>query len=275
MKLILKIIVALAVLLSVTIIAFNIWGLLTLGSITPDPNAQRDNNANRVVLVSGATGSVGDGLLKAAIEDPQVQLVHVISRRSSPRIDAGVTSGKVQLHLLKDFTDYSSLTGILGDVNTVMWALGTSSLNVDDETYTWIHVDFPTAFVTEWLAARQNGPMSFHYITGVGTDAEGDSHWAREKGRAEREIAAMAASTDMRAFGYRSGFIRPTSENSNALIYLLELLLKPGKLVITGKDLGGAILEIAARTDELPNGTLIDNADSIAYAEAYKSRSNK
>ena len=125
------------------LVVFNLWGWLTLGTIEPDPTAARDNAANRVVMVFGATGSVGDGLLKAAIEDPDVDRVYVITRRSSPRIEQGVASGKVEMRLHQDFTDYSSLRDILGQVNTVLWGLGTSSLQVDEATYTWIHVDFP------------------------------------------------------------------------------------------------------------------------------------
>ena len=270
MKILIKLISAIVLLLVVTVVAFNVWGRLTLGTITLDPNASRDNSANRVVLVSGATGSVGDGLLKAAIEDPEVESIHVISRRSSPRIDAGVSSGKVELHLLTDFTDYSSLAGVFPQVNTVLWALGTSSLNVDDATFARIHVDFPLAFVKAWLAARSEGPMSFHYITGMGTDPEGSQQWARDKGRAELEIAELAAATEMRSFAYRSAMVRRTSERATRAEYIMESLLKPGLLVITAKDLGGAMLEIAARTAELPNGTIIDNADSILYAHAYK-----
>ena len=253
----------------ILIAGFDIWGRLTLGTLTPDPQAIRDDNANRVVMVFGATGSVGDGLLKAAIEDPLVEEVHVVTRRTSPRIDAGVDSGRVQMHLLQDFTDYSSLANVLPWVNTVLWGLGTSSLNVDDATFTWIHVDFPVAFATAWLAAREEGPMAFHYVTGMGTDPVGSAHWAREKGRAERELAAMAEGTGLRSFSYRSAYIRPTTEEANPFAYVGELLLKPGHLVITSRALGQAMLEISARIDELPNGTLIDNADSIAYARAY------
>ena len=269
---IVKILAVLSVLLLFTlVVASNIWGIFTLGTIVPEATANRDENANRVVMVFGATGSVGDGLLKAAVEDPGVKKVYVVTRRSSPRIDAGVTSGRVEMRLLKDFTDYSSLTDILGEVNTVLWGLGTSSFNVDDATFTWIHVDFPVAFVQAWLSARTAAPMSFHYVTGMGTDAQGSAHWAREKGRAEREVAALAEGSGLRTFGYRSAFIRPTTEQANVLHYALEMILKPGGLVITSKELGGAMLEIGMRTGELANGTLIDNADSIAYAHLYGS----
>jgi hypothetical protein len=54
--------------------------------------------------------------------------------------------------------------------------------------------------------------------------------------------------------------------------HLLEALLRPGALAIGSDELGGAMLEISARTTELPNATLIDNADGIAYAQAYRAR---
>ncbi|MEM8497383.1 MAG: hypothetical protein AAF542_05120 [Pseudomonadota bacterium] len=265
-----KILLSIITIFASLIIGFNIWGAATLGTIDIAHSAERDDNANAVVLVMGATGSAGDGLLKAAIEDKQVKKVYVVTRRTTPRIDAGVASGKVEMRLHQDFTDYASLKAELAEVNTVLWGLGTSSLNVDDETYTLIHVDFTIAFIKEWLSVRNTAPMTLHYVTGVGTDPEGDSHWAREKGRLEREMAELAAPTPLRTFSYRSAWIRPTSEHSNALIYIGEQLLKPGKLVITSKALGQAMLEISARTNELANGTLIDNADSIGYAQAYQ-----
>jgi uncharacterized protein YbjT (DUF2867 family) len=270
MQLFKKLALATLVVLFLLVAGLNIWGYLTLGKLEPAKNPQRDPDANRVVMVFGATGSVGDGLLKAAMQDPEVGRIFVVSRRTSPRIDAGVASGRVELTLQDDFTDYSGLAGILAQVNTVLWGLGTSSLQVDEATYTLIHVDFPVAFVTAWLAARTEAPMAFHYVTGMGTDAQGSAQWARDKGGAEITLAAMAAGTGLRTFGYRSAFIRPTSEQANPAHYALEALLTPGYLVITAEDLGKAMLEISARTGELANGTVIDNADSIAYARAYR-----
>ena len=72
-----------------------------------------------------------------------------------------------------------------------------------------------------------------------------------------------------------SAYIRPSSEQSNAIHYIGEILLQPGSLVIPAKELGDAMLEISMRTNELPNGTLIDNADSIAYAKAYREAGGK
>ena len=272
MKVFKKLALATLLILALVIAAFNIWGFVTLGTMEPSANTTRDEQANRVVMVFGATGSVGDGLLKAAMEDPEVEQIHVVTRRTSPRIEAGVASGKVQLHLKQDFTNYEDLADELKEVNTVLWGLGTSSLLVDEATYTKIHVDFPLAFATAWLNARTQAPMSIHNVTGMGTDPAGSEQWARDKGRTEQTLAAMAQGTGLRSYSYRSAFVRPTSEQANPAHYLLEALLIPGSLVISADELGDAMLEISARGNEVANGSLIDNADSIAYARAYQNR---
>lgn len=254
------------------IVFLNIWGLATMGTYQPDPDAVRDPAANKVVLVTGATGSVGDGLLKAAMLDEEVETIYALTRRMSPRLEEGQASGRVQVIMHEDFTDYSMLSEELAQVNTVLWGLGTTSIGMDEETYRLIHLDFPVSFVKAWLAQRTAGPMAFHYVTGIGTGEEESAQWARDKGRAEREVSelAAAAGSGLRTFGHRSAWIRPTDENSNWLIYAAEPLLMPGNQVIRGVDLGRAMLELSARTGELANGSLIDNKDAIEYAAAYR-----
>ena len=256
------------------VVGFNIWGAATQGSLEPALNAERDTSANRVVMVFGASGSAGGGLLKAAVEDNEVEKVYVVTRRSTAYIAAATqASDKVSVIMHKDFTDYAGLDSELGEVSTVLWALGTSSLQVDQATYTLIHVDFPAAFVKAWLSARQaagniDSPMAYHFIAGMGTE-DSDAPWAHDKRKTERDVAAMAEGTGLRSFSYRSAYIRPISETTNVGHHITQGLLRPGKLVISSKQLGQAMLEISARTKELANGTLLDNGDSLAYSNAY------
>ena len=271
---IIKLAAIIFVVLLALVVGFNVWGVVTQGTLEPAINAERDTNANKVVMVFGATGSAGGGLLKAAVEDNEVQKVYVVTRRSTDYIAAAVeASDKVVLIMHKDFTDYSGLDDELSEVSTVLWALGTSSLSVDEATYTLIHVDFPAAFVKAWLSARRaagkiDSPMAYHFIAGMGTDSS-DKPWAHDKRKTERNVAAMAEGTGLRSFSYRSGYIRPISETTNVGHHILEALLRPGKMVTSSKELGQAMLEISARTQELANGTLLDNGDSLAYSKAY------
>ena len=65
-------------LFAVLIVVLNIIGAAGMGTITPDPTASRDGTANKVVMVFGATGSAGDGLLKAAMEDSEVETIKLV-----------------------------------------------------------------------------------------------------------------------------------------------------------------------------------------------------
>jgi hypothetical protein len=115
-----KIIYGLLLAFIALIAGFNLWGMATLGTHPPDDDPFRDPTANAVVMVFGATGSVGDGLLKAAMQDREVERIYAVTRRMSPRLEAGQASGRVQVITQSDFTDYSAIGDILADVNTVL-----------------------------------------------------------------------------------------------------------------------------------------------------------
>jgi len=63
-----KLLLAVLVALLLVVVSLNVWGYLTLGTIEPGEGQPRDPNANRVVMVFGATGIVGGGLLSAAMD---------------------------------------------------------------------------------------------------------------------------------------------------------------------------------------------------------------
>ena len=81
-------------------VGLNIWGYLTLGTLQPAVDTPRDDRANEVVMIFGATGSAGGGLLVAAIEDPDVDRIYVVTRRSTPLLEASLDSDKVEIRIL-------------------------------------------------------------------------------------------------------------------------------------------------------------------------------
>ena len=120
---------------------------------------------HETLAILGASGTAGDGVLKAALANPETKQILVITRRSTPRIEEGVVSGKVQMILHQDYLDYSEIREKLAPLDAVYWAIGTSSVGVDEETYGMIHVDFPVNFVSEWMNASNRPDISFHSIT--------------------------------------------------------------------------------------------------------------
>ena len=134
----------------------------------------------KTIAIFGASGTAGDGILEAALESPDIQQIHVITRRTTPRIERGV--GRKGAH-----DSAPGLSGLLRDrgpiaaVDAVYWALGISSLGVDEKTYGTIHVDYPASFVTKWLSLSDKPAISFHYISSSDISEDSTAMWARGK----------------------------------------------------------------------------------------------
>lgn len=224
------------------------------------------------IAIFGASGTAGDGILKAALADPGVNTIHVITRRSTPRIEAGVASGKVVITKHMNYLEYSAIQDRFRDVKAVFWALGTSSRNVDDETYSVIHVDFPVQFVKNWLQVSQIPGTSFHYISSSDISENAFMHWAREKVRAEKELFALADGTKLKVLAYRPDYIGPTEEEAHMGQKLLYGFFAPVGAAVHAQQIGEAMLEVTVRSDQFENGDKLGTVSILRYSDAYRQR---
>ena len=227
---------------------------------------------HQTVAIFGASGTAGDGILKAALANPDIERVHVISRRTTPRIDAGVASGKVTMTLHLDYLDYSAIYGQIGAADAVYWAIGTSSFGVDDETYGKIHVDFPVQFVREWIGVSHKPAISFHYISSSDISADSRMMWAREKVRAENTLFQVAAGSNLRVIAYRPDYIGPTKEEAHIGQRLLYGFFAPVSSAVKATQIGEAMFEVTARESEFGNGDRLGTRSIIRYSNAYQRR---
>jgi uncharacterized protein YbjT (DUF2867 family) len=138
------------------------------------------------VILFGATGMVGAGVLQACLDDPQVSAVLSISRGST-----GVRHPKLRELLHADFFDYSAIQAQLAGHNACFFTLGVSSAGMSEADYTRTTYDLTLAAAEAVLKA--NPGCSFAYVTGAGTDSseKGRSMWARVKGRTENKLLGM------------------------------------------------------------------------------------
>ena len=224
------------------------------------------------IAILGASGTAGDGILEAALASPDIEKIHVITRRLTPRIERGVTSGKVQMTLHMDYLDFAAVSETLAEVDAVFWAIGLRSWGVDEETYAMIHVDFPLAFVRDWSAVIGNSPVSFHYISSSDISEESTAMWAREKLRAEKLLTAFAADTNMRVIAYRPDYIGPSDEEASLGQILLYNFFKPVGAAVKAMQIGQAMIEVSARPAEFPNGAKLHTGKITRYSEAYEQR---
>lgn len=227
---------------------------------------------HETVAIFGASGTAGDGILKAALANPDINKIHVITRRATPRIEEGAKSGKVQVTLHQDYLDYSTIHEQIAEATAVYWAIGTSSIGVDEKTYGMIHVDFPLQFVSEWASVTANADLSFHYISSSDISVDSKMMWAREKVRAERMLFDFAKGSNLRVIAYRPDYIGPTEEEAHIGQAMLYWFFAPVNAAVRATQIGQAMIEVTARGSQFKNGDIVGTGDIIRYSDAYERR---
>lgn len=218
------------------------------------------------VVIFGASGTAGDGILKAALADPDLGVIHVVTRRMTPRIESGVASGRVVASMHQDYLDYSAVHDQIAAAGAVYWAIGTSSIGVDEKTYGRIHVDFPVQFVKEWLSVSTASQISFHYISSSDISADSRMMWAREKVRAEETLFETARGSGLRVIAYRPDYIGPTREEAHLGQAMLYWFFAPVGAAVRATQIGQAMLEVTARGPEFKTVTAWKRAVSSVTA---------
>lgn len=152
--------------------------VVLLDDRTVEPLTESPDHPNTIAIF-GASGTAGDGILKAALASPDIEKIHVITRRTTARIEEGMASGKLQVTLHTDYLDYTAINEQIAEVDAVYWAIGISSLGVDERTYGMIHVDFPMQFVATWKSVSEKPDISFHYISSSDISADSSAMWGK------------------------------------------------------------------------------------------------
>ncbi|MFE5974004.1 NAD(P)H-binding protein [Streptomyces sp. NPDC056460] len=152
------------------------------------------------VILFGASGMVGQGVLRACLEDPGVTEVLAVVRRP-----LGRSAPKLREILHSDFTDLTPLADDLAGADACFYCLGVSAAGRSAAAYETITYTYTLAAAD--VVAADNPDLTFVYVSGEGTDSteRGRSAWARVKGRTENALLAM----DMHAYAFRPGWIQP------------------------------------------------------------------
>ena len=114
------------------------------------------------IILFGATGMIGQGALLECLDDPGVEQVLAVVRRSTGRTDSKL----VEL-VHKDFADYSAVADKLRGYDACLFCLGVSAAGLDEAAYTQITLDYTLAAARTLL---QHSPkIVFCYVSGAGT----------------------------------------------------------------------------------------------------------
>ncbi len=213
------------------------------------------------VVIFGATGMVGSGVLLECLADARVRAVLVVGRHP-----VGMTAPKLREILHEDFLDFRPIQSELAACDACFFCLGVSSMGMSEERYRHLTYDLTLAAAGAMVAA--NPGMTFCYVSGAGTDSTGQGRrmWARVKGQTENALLGLPFKA---AYMFRPGFIMPLKgARSKTRIYqavydvmapLYPLLrrIAPG-FVTTTVNVGRAMIAAVLYGYERP---IIESAD--------------
>lgn len=138
------------------------------------------------VLLFGATGMVGQGVLRECLLAADVQEVVAVGRTPLAQ-----EHGKLHQVLHSDMLDFQPLENLLQGFDACFFCLGVSSAGMNETKYT--HLTYDLTLVAASTLARLNPQMTFIYVSGAGTDSSeaGKSMWARVKGKTENALLRL------------------------------------------------------------------------------------
>ena len=172
------------------------------------------------VVLFGATGMVGHGVLIECLEHDAVESVLAVGRRS-----CGVDHPKLRELLLADLFDLETHAEQLRGCDACFYCLGVSSAGMSEDDYSRITLDLTVT--TMDLVSRENPGVRICFVSGQGTDSSesGRSMWARVKGAAENYVLGLTEQSWM----FRPGFIQPMKgvRSQTALYQVLYTLSTP------------------------------------------------
>jgi uncharacterized protein YbjT (DUF2867 family) len=208
------------------------------------------------VVIFGATGMVGQGVLRECLLDPTVTQVLSVVRRTGNTITFTGTSpqqnAKLREIVAPNFQDFTAIEPELTGLDACYFCLGVTSAGMSEDAYAHITYNIPVAAARSLL--RTSPALTFIFISGQGADTteKGRVMWARVKGRAENAILAAGFRA---AYVFRPGFIEPLdgirsrTRMYNILYFFLRPLVPIFKWlfpsdIVTTRQVGQAMLGI-------------------------------
>ena len=200
------------------------------------------------VLLFGATGMVGQGVLRECLLDSSVTRVVTVVRRQTGRKHA-----KLDELVQPDLATLASLEPQLTGFDACFFCAGVSSLGMTDEQYSRVTYDLTLGVARTLLRASPD--LTFVYISGAGTDSseKGRMMWARVKGRTENALLSLPFRA---AYMFRPGAIMPlhgirSSTRWYNIIYAAVRPIYPllrrvaPNMITTTEQLGRAMIAVA------------------------------
>lgn len=201
------------------------------------------------VLITGSTGMVGEGVLFTCLQNPSVEKVTVVNRRS-----LHITNPKLTEIIHPDFYDLSAIEDQLTGFDACYFCLGISSIGVNEADY--FRVTYTLTMHFAETLCKINPGMVFCYVAGAGTDETEKSRqsWARVKGKTENDLAKLPFKA---LYRYRFGFVKPMvgQQHVNKLYKYINWVFPFGRICYpdgfnTLEEVGLSMIEVTLHGSE-------------------------
>jgi len=177
------------------------------------------------VIITGATGMVGEGVLHECLADSKIASITLLNRRST-----GVVHPKVKEILLTDLFAFTGNESGLNNADVCFYCLGVTSIGKSEEEYTKLTYDLTLKIAKPLLLL--NPGMTFCYVSAKGTDnsEQGKTMWARVKGRTENDLSKMGFK---QFFAFRPFMLTPTKglRNTHGFYKYISWLFPLGRIL--------------------------------------------
>ncbi|MFT4015693.1 MAG: NAD-dependent epimerase/dehydratase family protein [Agriterribacter sp.] len=196
------------------------------------------------VIITGATGMVGEGVLQECIVNPAVEKILLINRKP-----AGYAHPKIEEILHSNFNDISSIVEKTKGYDACYFCSGVSSVGMSEEKYTKLTYDLTLNFAK--ALSPVNPQMVFCYVSGAGTDSteNGRQMWARVKGKAENDLMKLPFKA---VYNFRPAFMKPTkgAKNVKSFYKVINVLFPVFRIFshtyfLTLEEVGRAMINLA------------------------------
>ena len=153
------------------------------------------------IILTGASGFVGEGVLLAALAHPVVEEILMINRRHQD-----IQHAKLKGLIVPDLFQIEKFQEHLVGYNACFFCAGISSVGMNEEKYSSITYDLTMQFAQTLL--KVNPAMTFNFVSGSHTDSseKGKVMWARIKGKTENALMKLPFQNE---YNFRPGGMLP------------------------------------------------------------------
>jgi len=194
------------------------------------------------IIITGASGMVGNVILRECLDSEMVSEVTVLVRRSLE-----INHPKLKEIIRKDFLNFSDTKEHFAGKDIAYFCIGAYTGAVPDDQFKIITVDMAQIFADAVMEG--NSDITFCLLSGAGADPQEKSRvaFARYKGMAENYLIAK----DFKNLNiFRPGYIYPVKKRAAPnLMYSVSRRLYPllknvmSGAVITSEELGKAMFK--------------------------------